>query len=111
MNKIVFITSNCLGTGEAELGEALLRAFLETMVKVEPLPDAVIFMNAGVHLVEEDAATVGNVKALEAAGVDILSCGTCLDYYNLMDSVGAGRVPNMTEISTMLMNADSVISP
>ena len=111
MNRVVFISSNRLGKGEAELGEALQRAFLETLGKVEPLPDAVIFMNAGVHLVADDAPTVNSLRTLEASGVDILSCGTCLDYYNLMDRVGAGRISDMTEIVTMLMNADSVISP
>ncbi|MFC1595514.1 sulfurtransferase-like selenium metabolism protein YedF [Gemmatimonadota bacterium] len=111
MNKVVFISSNHLGAGETELGEALQRAFLESLGKVEPLPDAVIFMNAGVHLVANDAPTINSLRTLEASGVDILSCGTCLDYYNLMERVGAGRVSNMAEIVTMLMNADSVVSP
>jgi selenium metabolism protein YedF len=111
MKRIVFITSNRLGVGEEELGEALMKAFLDNLGKVESRPDGVIFMNAGVHLVAEGATTIGPLKALESAGTEILACGTCLDYYHLMDRVAVGRVSNMNEITTCFMNADNVITP
>ncbi|MFC1500007.1 sulfurtransferase-like selenium metabolism protein YedF [Candidatus Zixiibacteriota bacterium] len=111
MNRIVFISSSQLGSGEPELGEALMQAFLDNLKKVEPPPAAVIFMNTGVHLAAADAPTVDNLKVLAESGVDILSCGTCLDYYDLLDDVAVGRVSNMTEIVTILANADGVITP
>jgi len=111
MDRIVFISSDRLGSGEEELGEALMRAFLDNLNKTSPLPDGVIFMNSGVRLVAEKSATIDHLKTLQAAGVDILSCGTCLDYYDLMDDVAVGRVSNMHEIVTLFMNAGNVITP
>ena len=111
MKRIVFISSDHLGIGEPELGSALMKAFLDNLGRVEPLPDGVIFMNAGVHLVADGANTIEHLKTLESAGVEILSCGTCLDYYHLMDRVAVGRVSNMQEIATLFLNADNVITP
>ena len=68
-------------------------------------------MNAGVRLVAGDAAVLDSLRALAGAGVDILSCGTCLDYYDLMERVAVGRVSNMNEITTLFLNADNVITP
>ena len=42
-------------------------------------------------------------------GVEVLVCGTCLDYFGLKDKVAVGTVSNMYEIlDSMLMASDSM---
>jgi len=91
------ITSKTLGEGPRELGELLLTGFLKTLKEVKPLPEALLFMNQGVKLVTVDDAAAEIIKELPRE-IDILVCGTCLDYFELTDSLQVGRVSNMYEI-------------
>jgi intracellular sulfur oxidation DsrE/DsrF family protein len=69
-----------------------------------------IFMNSGVRLVTENDETITHLKTLEDRGVDIIACGTCLDYYSLKERLAAGRVGNMYEIQTTLIGADNLVA-
>ena len=96
--KVYLIASDTLGEGEEELGKILIKGFLSTLLDIEPLPKKVIFLNAGVKLAVMEADVKRTLADLEAAGVKILLCGTCLDYYELSDQVEVGEVSNMYEI-------------
>ena len=109
--KVVFIASDKLGTGDPDVSDILLRKFLNTLVEVEPLPDAMIFINSGVYLVCDSSPNLSDLKILSEAGVDILSCGTCIDMYDLAERVEVGRISNMKEIAEKLLSADSVVRP
>jgi hypothetical protein len=54
---------------------------------------------------------IDDLRALEALGVRIVSCGTCLDYYKLKESLEVGAVSNMFEIASALVEADRVVRP
>lgn len=110
-NVVVFITSEVLGTGEHELGRVLMRAFIKTLQELEPRPRALIFVNSGVHLASNRSDLLEDLRRLEEEGTDVLSCGTCLDYYHLADELGVGRVTNMFEIVSVLVDADRVLKP
>ena len=96
--KVIFIKSNLLGEGEAELGDILIRGFISTLKEIDPLPDKIIFMNSGVKLPCENEEVINSLKELEKNGVEVLTCGTCLDYYNLTDKLKTGNISNMYEI-------------
>ena len=109
---IVYISSDTMGEGDAKLGSLLMRGFLKTLNELSPLPKALIFLNSGVKLVVEGAdKTVPAIKELAAAGVDVMSCGTCLDFYEIKDKVAIGRVTNMYEIVETLDGAARVVKP
>ncbi|MDW7740431.1 MAG: sulfurtransferase-like selenium metabolism protein YedF [Bacillota bacterium] len=107
---VLFIGTNELGSGSTELGQLLMRNFIYTLTQREELPQAIVFMNSGVRLSIESSPVSEELKELEAKGVIILVCGTCLDYYQLKEEHRAGQVSNMYDISDLLLNAGKVIS-
>jgi len=106
---VVFITSDRLGTGDDRLGEILMKAFLNTIWDNEPKPAKLMFINDGVRLTAEGSEVLDTLKLLEKDGVEIFSCGTCLEYYKLKDDLRVGKVTNMYETVHSLMDAGKVI--
>lgn len=109
-DKVIFIGSDELGRGERELGTALAKAFLYACTENEDRPSKMVFMNSGVRLVTENDETVAHVKQLEDGGVEIVVCGTCLDFYGLKEDLQVGRVSNMYEIQSILIGARHLVS-
>lgn len=108
---VVFVASKLFGTGEEELGRVLMRAFVKTLKEIEPAPAQAIFANGGVFLTTEGSDLLDDLRELERSGVEIVSCGTCLDYYDLVDRLRVGRSTNMYEIASALAGADRVVKP
>jgi selenium metabolism protein YedF len=106
---VVLITSDRLGTGSDELGALLMKSFLNSLWDSELRPEQILFMNDGVRLTVEGSEVLDALALLEEAGVTLLSCGTCLDYYNLREELKAGSVTNMKATVAALMNAEKVI--
>ena len=100
-----------MGRGDDELGAKLMRGFLRTMIDSTPLPWRMVFINSGVKLTTIDQEAVEAISLLEEKGVEVLSCGTCLEHFNLKDKLAAGKVTNMFEIIETLNSATKVISP
>jgi selenium metabolism protein YedF len=99
----IFISSDRIGSGDDELGALLMKGFIGTLLEASPLPARLILMNGGVRLAVEDSASLPNLKKLEELGVEILACGTCLDFYKIKEKLAAGRISNMFEISSLLL--------
>jgi selenium metabolism protein YedF len=106
---VVLIESDCLGTGDRELGEILMKAFLNTLWDTEPKPAKVLLLNSAVNLVTEGSDVLDTLRLLEEEGVRILSCGTCLEYYGLKEQLRVGQVTNMYDTVSSLIAADKVI--
>jgi selenium metabolism protein YedF len=106
-----FITSNVMGVGDEQLGRILMRAFVKTLKELNPLPAQLVFANSGVRLTTKGSDLIADLRELESRGVRILSCGTCLDYYQLMDALEVGTVTNMYEMTVALVAADRVLKP
>jgi selenium metabolism protein YedF len=107
---VLVVPSEFMGRGEHdELGNILIRAFFHTLGEVEPLPATVIFFNSGVKLATEGSPVLEDLQALSQRGVEILACGTCLDYYGLLDKVVVGEVSNMYTIAEMMLGAGKVV--
>jgi selenium metabolism protein YedF len=108
---VVYVGNNCMGSGDDLLGAKLMRGFLRTWIDVNPLPWRVIFINSGVKLTTTDDEAVDAVSMLEEKGVEILSCGTCLEHFGLQDQLKVGKATNMYEVIDSLSAAAKVISP
>ncbi len=104
----ILIARDVLGAGNEELGALLMRGFIKTLLDAEKLPTRLILMNGGVRLAVEGAATIGSLRELESGGMEILACGTCLDYFGLKESLAVGRVSNMFEISSLLLAGETL---
>lgn len=109
-DKCIFISSDKMGNGNDELGSVLIKGFIYTLTESKPYPKSILLVNGGVKLSTENEATVENLKILEDAGVEILSCGTCLDYYGLKEKLQVGSVTNMYTIVDTMTNSSQTIS-
>ncbi|WAW14901.1 sulfurtransferase-like selenium metabolism protein YedF [Peptostreptococcus equinus] len=107
---IVAIMSNKLGNGNEELGHVLIKSYLFALTETNPLPKSILFLNGGVELTTINNATVENIKILEEKGVEILSCGTCLDYYELKQALKVGSITNMYTIIEKMNDCSKVIT-
>jgi selenium metabolism protein YedF len=107
---VLLISTNQLGQGSSELGEMLMRNFIYTLTKRDDLPRAIVFMNSGVKLTVKESPAIEELDDLQARGVQILVCGTCLDYYELKGVHKAGQVSNMYDIADLLFDAGRVIT-
>ncbi|NPV42576.1 MAG: sulfurtransferase-like selenium metabolism protein YedF [Firmicutes bacterium] len=107
---IILVTSQYMGKGSDELGGILMKGFFYALSESYNLPQAVIFMNSGVKLTVEGTEVLESLSVLESKGVEILSCGTCLDYFNLKDKLVKGGVTNMYNIVERLNEAKKVIT-
>ena len=79
--------------------------------QLETLPDTILFYNGGAKLTCEGSDSIEDLKKLEAAGVQILTCGTCLNYYGLTEKLKVGGVTNMYVIAQTMAEADLVVRP
>lgn len=109
-DKCIFISSDKMGQGSDELGHVLMKGYIYTLTETKPYPKCIIFVNSGVKLTSENKHTVENLKIMENDGVQILSCGTCLDYYNLKESLDVGSITNMYNIVEAMQDSSQTIS-
>lgn len=107
----VVLSSNCMGVGQEKLGKALMKAFVFALTKQDQLPEKIVCYNSGAYLTCEGSDALEDLKSLEAAGVEILTCGTCLDFYGIKDTLGVGSVTNMYEIVEVMETAGKIIKP
>jgi len=99
----VFIPSAELGRGEPALGALLMKGFIYSLAEAAVAPKRIIFMNSGVKLCVEGSESLSKLKSLAGSGVEILACGTCLDFYKIKEQLAVGRISNMYEISNCLL--------
>jgi selenium metabolism protein YedF len=107
---VLIVTADVMGRGEPELGNILIRGFFHTLGEVEPLPQTIVLFNAGVKLACEGSPVLDDLCALEVGGIEILVCGTCLNYFQLTDKLAAGQVSNMYDIAETMLRAGKVLT-
>ena len=108
---IVVIASDKMGSGNDELGKVLIKGFIFAVTQLEELPKAMLFYNGGATLTAEGSDSLEDLKSLEAQGVEILTCGTCLNYYGLTEKLEVGSVTNMYTIVEKMAEAGKIIQP
>lgn len=110
-NTVVVIASDRMGEGNDELGKVLIKGFIFAVTQLKELPKTMLFYNGGAMLTTEGSDSLEDLKLLEEQGVEILTCGTCLDYYGLKDKLSVGSVTNMYTIVETMNSADKIIRP
>jgi len=106
---VLLIGSDRLGDGPEELGRVLMRNFIMTLVEIAELPDRMLFINTGVLLTAAGSEVLEALEALGNRGVEVLSCGICLDFFKKKELLAAGGVTNMFTIAESLLGARSVV--
>jgi len=109
-NIVYLITQNTLGHGNAELGTVLMKSFAYALLESTTMPKTIIFMNSGVLLTIKSSLVLEHLCKLAQGGVEILSCGTCLDYFEVQNELAIGGVTNMFTIVEVMGAASKVIT-
>lgn len=104
----IVIGSDKLGNGDDELGIALIKSYLFALSEAEVIPTNLVFLNAGVKLAVEGALTLDSVKRLVERGVNVQSCGLCLDFYGLKENLAVGEISNMYAIIEMMNKGKTI---
>ncbi len=110
-NTVVVIRRAQMGGGSEELGKTLLKGFLFALSQQDQLPTTLLFYNGGAALTCEGSGSLEDLKTLEAMGVEILTCGTCLNFYGLTEQLQVGEVTNMYTIAEKMTQADLLVEP
>ena len=108
---VVVISSSKMGEENDELGSILMKGFIYALAQQDELPSTMLFYNGGAKLTCEDSPTLDDIKSLEAQGVEILTCGTCLNHYGLQDKLQVGSVTNMYVIAEKMIQAGLIVKP
>ena len=109
--KVAVISADVMGKGDDELGKVLIKGFLYALSQMETHVDTILFYNGGAKLTTEGSDSIEDLKKMEAEGTEILTCGTCLKHYGLMEKLLVGKVTDMYTITERMMGADKIIRP
>lgn len=110
-NTVVVISSSKMGEGEEELGKVLIKGFIYALTQLDTLPKTMLFYNGGAFLTCEGSESLEDLKFLKEQGVEIFTCGTCLNYYGLTEKLQVGEITNMYVIAEKMTQADKVVKP
>lgn len=110
-NTVVVVSSDRMGEGNDALGKVLIKGFIFAVTQLDELPKTMLFYNGGATLTCEGSDSLEDLKSLEAQGVQIMTCGTCLDYYGLKEKLAVGSVTNMYSIVETMAGASNIIKP
>lgn len=107
----VAVTSEFAGHGDDKLGKILIKSFFVALSVMDELPSVIVFYNSGVKLAMKESEVIGLLKEIESKGVEIILCGTCVDYFGLGGLTGAGKIGDMYLILQKLASAGNVVKP
>lgn len=108
---VILIASDQMGSGDIKLGQILMKNFIFTLAENDSAPDLLLFVNAGARLTVGGSDVIEPLQRLLELGTDIATCGLCLEFFGLKETLVVGRVTNMLEIATSLQTAGRVIRP
>lgn len=106
---VIFISSDQMGSGDSKLGQILMKNFIFTLTEADKTPDAMFFVNTGIKLTIGGSDVVEPLEELASRGVEIASCGLCLEYFGAKESLAVGRISNMLELVNTLEKAGRII--
>ncbi len=108
---VVVLASEEMGQGDEVLGRLLMKGFVYALTQQDRLPETVLLFNGGAKLSCEGSDSLEDLRELEAQGVEILTCGTCLNHYGIAKKLSVGNVTNMYEIVEKMTGAKKIVRP
>ena len=110
-NTVYVFDGDTMGRGSDELGKVLMKGCIYAVSQLEKLPKTCIFYNSGAKLTAEGSDSLDDIRAMEEKGVEILTCGTCADFFDVKDKIQVGTVTNMYTIVETLNEATKIVKP
>lgn len=108
---VVVLSSDTMGNGDDELGHILMKGFIFALTQLDILPNTILLYNTGAKLSAHGSSVLADLISLEKAGVDVMTCGTCLNHFGIADQLGVGEVTNMYRIVEEMREAGRILRP
>lgn len=108
---VAVLSSKRMGEGDEKLGELLMKSFIFALKEHKEELSAVLFYNGGALLAAEGSEALEDLRELSEAGVELLICGTCADYFGIKEKLAVGRITNMFDITSRMQKAAHVLRP
>lgn len=109
-NTVILINKEGMGSADRELQHRLIKTYLQLLDENRSLPAAICFYAEGVNLVVDGSPVLEELRGLQAKGVHIISCLTCLDHYNLTNRLKVGVIGGMSDILEAQLRAEKTIT-
>lgn len=109
-NYLLVLTSAEIGVGVADLGSRLTELFLKNQLHDEVRPAKILFLNSAIFLTTEGSHVLESLEALAEGGTELVSCITCLEYFNRREKVAIGVEGNMKETLQALGEFSKVVT-
>jgi len=107
---VLIINSDSMGKGDDNLGKTLMASFVRKLWASKRTPEVILFYNSGVRLLVQDSALSLEFKAMSDSGVELLACGTCVDFYGIREDIQPGIVSNMQEMVDRMVEAERILT-
>jgi selenium metabolism protein YedF len=108
---VIVLSSETMGEGDEVLGKRLIASYVNILTELDTLPSAVVCYNGGVRLALADSPVVDTLAELERRGVEVILCGTCMDFFDIKGKTRAGIIGDMYKIANLIAGASSVFKP
>ncbi len=109
MSTMFVISGDGLGRGDEGLGRRLMVKFVRQFAGDGAPAARGRVLQRGREPCCHRRRVADALKTLEADGVDLIACGTCLDHFRIRDKIVAGRVSDMREIVTTMAASEKVV--
>ncbi|MFD1899334.1 sulfurtransferase-like selenium metabolism protein YedF [Enterococcus termitis] len=107
---VVAIGRKTMGDGDSDLGELLMKSYIYALTELDTPPEHLLFFNSGAFLTNENSAALKDLKLLQEKGTQISTCGACLDFYHIKETLAIGEITNMYGIAETMAQAKKVIN-
>lgn len=107
---VIGFGSNQMGSGSEELGKVLLKSYIHSLTELDNLPTHLFFFNSGAKLTNQNSNTLEDLRYLLEKGAKISTCGACLDFYKIKETLALGEITNMYTICETMASATKVIT-
>lgn len=106
---VLFLKSDKVGEGE--LGKNLLIGFLNTLKELENPPAKILCVNESVLInTDEKHPAHQAMSLLENFGIEIISCGACLEFFDKTKELKIGTIGNAYAILSELFGKAKIIT-
>jgi len=106
----ILVARNGMGHADPALAHKLAGTYFDLLDLEERLPGRICFYAEGVMLACEGSPVLETLTALQARGVELIVCTTCLEFYGLMPQLRVGQAGNMKQIQAAQWDARQVLS-
>lgn len=106
--KIVLLSSTGLGSGDQKLGELIMANFLRLLPEQPNKPNKLICWNSSVKLLTFDSQVLSHLKKIEATGIEIIACRTCIEFFGIEGKIAVGKISTMQVIQGLLLDNEVI---